>query len=554
MLVEEAIPVSPTSPRARQQHLFSLLQNFNTIKKATQIHTQIITNGFSQKNSILLKLLSLYISSDHLHHVHQVFKGVRNPSTAVWNQIIRSYAKGGTPRKSLELYNQMQASNALPDSYTYSFAINGCAKAGQLREGEQVHARVLANGFFSNVFVQTNLVNLYAVGGGEAGLANARKVFDEMTERSVVSWNSMLAGFVRCVDFDGARRVFDQMPERNVVSWTTMVSGYAQNGRCKQALALFREMQRARVELDQVTLVAALSACAEIGDLKMGRWIHAYIDGNFRFGNQPLKVSLNNALIHMYASCGVIEEAYDVFIQMPQTSTVSWTTMITGFAKQGQGKEALTVFRWMQSLDGSGAKPDEITLVGVLCACSHAGFVDKGRRYFKCMNKKWGIEPRIEHYECIVDLLSRAGFLDEAHRLVETMPMKPNDAVWGALLSGCRIHKNVELASQIAQKLAMELDPDQAAGYFVLLSNVFDTAQRWKDIVTMRQKMLGMGVKKTLGRSWVQVAGIVHDFLAGDRTHKHTLPIYEMLAGITQQGKQEGYKPDISQALLGVEE
>ncbi|KAK3042758.1 hypothetical protein RJ639_000816 [Escallonia herrerae] len=349
-----------------------------------------------------------------------------------------------------------------------------------------------------------------------------------MTERSVVSWNSMLAGFVRCVDFDGARRVFDQMPERNVVSWTTMVSGYAQNGRCKQALALFCEMQRARVELDQVTLVAALSACAEIGDLKMGRWIHAYIDWNFRFGNQPLK--------------------------MPQTSTVSWTTMITGFAKQGQGKEALTVFRWMQTLDERGAKPDEITLVGVLCACSHAGFVDKGRRYFKCMNKKWGIEPRIEHYECIVDLLSRAGFLDEAHRLVETMPMKPNDAVWGALLSGCRIHKNVELASQIAQKLAMELDPDQAATYIVLLSNVFDTAQRWKDVVTMRQKMLGMGVKKTLGRSWVQIAGIVHDFLAGDRTHKRTLPIYEMLAGITRQVKQEGYKPDISQALLGVEE
>lgn len=183
-------------------------------------------------------------------------------------------------------------------------------------------------------------------------------------------------------------------------------------------------------------------------------------------------VSLNIALIHMYASCGEIEEVYELFKRMPFRSTVSWTTMITGFAKQGRGKEALSVFQWMQGVGNNDAKPDEINLLGVLCACSHAGFVHEGRYYFRCMSQIWGIEPTIEHYGCMVDLLSRAGFLNEAHKLIEAMAMKPNDAIWGALLGGCRIHKNVELASRVAQKLAVDLDPDKAAGYLVLLSNV----------------------------------------------------------------------------------
>ena len=555
MLFEEYITANPKrSSRAIQQHLFSLLQSCNTLKKLSQIHAQIFINGFTQKNYILVKLLSFYVASDNLKHALGVFENIENPSATIWNQMVRGHARSETPGKSIELYNRMVAAEAEPDGFTYSFLLSACARAGLLREGEQVHGRVLANGYCSNLFVQTNLVNLYTAGGGASGVRYAQIVFDEMDGRTVVSWNSLLSGYIRCGDIDGARRIFDEMPEKNVISWTTMISGCAKNERCRQALSLFGEMRRAHVELDQVALVAALSACAELGNLNLGRWIHGYIKERMSVRNQPLLVSLNNALIHMYASCGVIDEAYKVFSKMQWKNTVSWTSIITGLAKQGHGEEALNIFRSMLSSGVNQVRPDEITLIGVLCACSHAGFVDEGRHLFKSMNQTWGINPKIEHYGCMVDLLSRAGFLDEAYRLVETMPIRPNDAIWGALLGGCRIHKNVELASHVTQKLAVELDPGQAAGYLVLLSNVYATAKRWKDVVTVRQKMVEMGVKKPPGRSWLQINGAVHDFVAGDSAHKHAPLIYEMLGEITRQAHQEGYKMDVIEAFSYVEE
>lgn len=555
MLVEEPFPANLTGSRALQQHIFALLQTCNTITTLKQIHSQIIVNGFTCKNYLLVKLLSFYIASGNILNAYKVFERIQNPSTTVWNQMIRGHSQSEAPHKLVELYNRMLGSEAEPNGFTYSIVIGGCARSRLLREGEQVHGRVVANGHCANVFVGTNLVNLYMGGPGDDGLRKARQVFDEMVDRNVASWNSLLAGYVRCRDVHGAWRIFYEMPGRNVVSWTTMIAGCAQNGRCKQALQLFHEMRRTGVILDQVALVATLSACAELGDLKLGRWIHSYIDDNLHSGNQPLLVSLNNSLIHMYASCGVIDKAYEVFMRMQQRSTISWTSMITGFAKQGYAEEALCVFQRMQTLGTAEGRPDGVTFIGVLCACSHAGLVDQGRQFFKCMNTTWGIAQRIEHYGCMVDLLSRAGFLDEAHTLVESMPMKPNDAVWGALLGGCMIHKNDKLASHVAQRLLLELEPhpDQVVGYLVLLSNVYATAKRWQDVASVRHKMVEMGVRKPAGQSWVQINGDVHEFVAGDRTHKHAPSIYEMLSQITRQAKLECHKLEISEFLPNVE-
>ncbi|KAF4392628.1 hypothetical protein F8388_003048 [Cannabis sativa] len=247
-----------------------------------------------------------------------------------------------------------------PDGYTYSFLLNACVKSGMFREGEQVHGRVFANGYCSNILVQTNLVNFYAVGEGVNRVENARRVFDDMHERNVVSWNSLLKGYVKCDDIDRERRVFDEMPERNVVSWTTMVAG-----------------------LDQVALVSALSACVVLGDLELGRWIHC---------------------------CGVINEAYEVFKKMPKRKTVSWTTIINGFAKLGRGEEALHVLWTMLSSRMSEESPDEINFIGALCACSHGGLVQDGRHIFKFMTQTLGIKPSIEHYGCMVDLLSHTNY------------------------------------------------------------------------------------------------------------------------------------------------
>ncbi|KAL6183068.1 hypothetical protein ACLB2K_044479 [Fragaria x ananassa] len=532
--------------RALEQRLFHLLRSCSRLQNLIQIHTQILVHGFAQKNYILSKLVAFYVASGRLDDALRVFGNVENPSITVWNQMIRGYGGSETPRKAVELYKRLVATEAEPDGYTYLYVVSACARSGLVREGEQLHGRVLAGGFGCNVFIQTSLVSFYATGGGlSSGVGYARQMFDEMRERSVVSWNALLGGYVRSMDFDAARRVFDEMPERNVVSWTTMIAGCAQNGRSKEALCLFGQMRRANVELDQVALVSVLSACAEIGDLRLGRWIHWYVEERLCVRGKSRLVTLYNALVHMYASCGFVDEAYKVFKQIPRRSTVSWTSIIVGFAKQGRGEEALRMFRLMLSSGVDDIKPDEITFLGVLCACSHAGLVDEGRELFKFMTQTWGLEPRIEHYGCMVDLLSRAGFLNEAHELVETMPMEPNDGVWGALLGGCMLHKNSELASLVAQKLTVALDPDQAAGYLVLLSNVYACAKRWLDVAHVRQKMVQMGVKKPPGRSWIQIDRAVHGFVAGDRTHKHESLIYEMLGEITGQTQQEGTEPDI---------
>lgn len=516
MSVEVSIPANPPKARAIQQHLFSLLQNCKSIKQLNQIHSHIIINGLTQKNFILAQLLSFYISSGCLLTARRVFYQVKIPSTNLWNQIIRGHAHSENPLKSVCVFGEMEKSEALPDGYTCSYVISGCRKGGLLKEGQQVHGKVLKNGFCSNVFVQTNLMNLYLESGEKGyGVRDARQLFDEMGERSIVTWNSLLAGCFRYKDVDAARRIFNEMPERNVVSWTTMIDGCVQNGRCRQALAIFCKMWRARVEIDQVTLVVVLSACAELGDLNLGRWIHSYAFVILRDQKCPLLLSLNNALIHMYASCGAIGEAFGVFIEIQNKNTVSWTSMITGLAKWGYGNEALILFEEMEKLGDHGCKPDEITFLGVLSACSYSGYVDKGWHYFRRMCQTSGIEPWIEHYGCMIDLLSRAGLLDEALGIVESMPMKPNDAIWGALLGGCRIHKNVELATHVGHMLALEIQPDRAAGYFLLLSNVYSTAQKWEDAEFAKQKILNMGARKPQGRSWVHIDGNAVDKFYG---------------------------------------
>lgn len=483
-----------------------------------------------------------------------MFEQVPSPSTTLFNQVIRGSSISGNPRKSIELFNSMGHSSALPDGHTYTFVINGCTKGELFREGEQVHGKVLKSWFCSNVYVRTSLVDFYVKSGGEDGVRKAKLVFGETGGTNVVTWNSLILGCFRCGDVDGARRVFEKMPERNMVSWTTMIAGCAQNGQCKEALALFRRMRHENIEFDQVTLVAVLSACAELGDLNLGKHIHSYVFESLSYRKQPVLISLSNALIHMYASCGEIEAAFGVFRRMKQRTVVSWTCMITGFAKHGFGDEALSVFQWMQSAEDNSVRPDEITFLGVLCACSHSGYVDEGRHYFQSMTVNWGLEPRIEHYGCMVDLLSRAGLLDEAHEVVRSMPMKPNDVVWGALLGGCRIYKSVELASAVADLLTNELDPQQAVGYFVLLSNVYAAAKKWQDVVVVRQKMFDIKTRKPPGLSWIQIDGSIYEFLAGDRSHENARVIYDVLDEITKEARSQGYISYSADACIGFED
>ncbi|OQU89478.1 hypothetical protein SORBI_3002G198801 [Sorghum bicolor] len=336
----------------------------------------------------------------------------------------------------------------------------------------------------------TSLVGVYAAA---RQLEDARKVFDEMLTRAVAAWNCMLAAYVRCGEVDAALRFFGEMPRRDAVAWTTMIGGCANAGRAAEAVDLFWRMRKARVKDDTVTMVALLTACAELGDLELGRWVHARVDLE---GSQWRTVLLDNALIHMYLKCGAIEDARCLFGMMPRRSTVSWTTMISGLAIHGHPQEALNLFHRMQD------RPDGATMLAVLRACSHAGRIDDARWYFESMEGVYGINPEIQHYGCMVDMLCRWRRLNEALELVEKMPFQPNEGVWGAILSGCRRDGNLELAAKVNDRL-VELQPERAAGHLVLLSNMYAAVGQWEQARMVRERVAALNAEKPAGRSWV---------------------------------------------------
>jgi pentatricopeptide repeat protein len=338
--------------------------------------------------------------------------------------------------------------------------------------------------------VMTSLVNVYAAA---RQLGDARKVFDEMSTRAVAAWNCMLATYVRCGEVDAALRFFGEMPRRDVVAWTTVIGGCANAGRAAEAVELFWRMRKARVKDDAVTMVALLTACAELGDLELGRWVHARVDLE---GWQRRTVLLDNALIHMYVNCGAVEDARRLFGMMPRRSTVSWTTMISGLAMHGHPQEALDLFRRMQD------RPDGATMLAVLRACSHAGRIDDARWYFESMERVYGINPEIQHYGCMVDMLCRWRRLNEALELVEKMPLQPNEGAWGAILSGCRREGNLELAAKVTDRL-VELQPEGAAGHLVLLSNMYADVGQWEQARMVRERVAALNADKPAGRSWV---------------------------------------------------
>ncbi|XP_058077672.1 pentatricopeptide repeat-containing protein At2g22410, mitochondrial-like [Magnolia sinica] len=299
---------------------------------------------------------------------------------------------------------------------------------------------------------------------------------------------------------ENARHVFDKMPERDIVAWNAMLSGYAQSGLPQAALELFQEMQIANFRPNEVTLVSALSACSQLGSLAVGKWIHAYID---RHDSIRATSTLNNSLAHMYAKCGRLDAAFRVFVERRPRNLESWNTMLTSFAIHGCGSAALSLFSQMMRM---GLTPDRISFVGLLMACSHGGMIDHATRCFDCMNRVYGIEPKSEHYGCMVDVLSRGGFLEEAQLLIDSMPFEPDAYVWGALLGGCLTHKNYELGLHTA-KCLLELEPDEESRHIALL-NLHAMSGKREDATMVRNTMIDMGVNKSSGSSKIEINGI----------------------------------------------
>ncbi|KAG6575603.1 Pentatricopeptide repeat-containing protein, partial [Cucurbita argyrosperma subsp. sororia] len=304
-------------------------------------------------------------------------------------------------------------------------------------------------------------------------------------------------------------------------------------------------MQAISVKPDEFTMVSILTACAQLGALELGEWIKTYIDRN-KINNDAF---FRNALIDMYFKCGNVDKAERVFREMHQRDKFTWTAMIVGLAVNGHGEKALDMFSKM--LEAS-ILPDDVTYIGVLAACTHTGMVDKGREFFLSMTTQHGIEPNITHYGCLVDLLARAGHLKEAHEVIKNMPIEPNSIVWGALLAGCRAHREADMAEMVAKQI-LELEPENGAVY-VLLCNIYAACKRWNDLRDLRQMMMDKGIKKIPGCSLIEMNGTVHEFVAGDRSHPQTKEIDVKLEKMTQDLKFAGYSPDTSEVFLDIAE
>lgn len=456
----------------------------------------------------------------------------------MYNTMIRAYVTSSTPDYAFTLFLKLlydDSCNVFPDKYTLTFVLKACAVFCSFRLGQQIHGLATKMGIVFDLYLCNTLVHVYAKCGffreayvllgrmpekdiitwnavlsvyTEKGLMElAHGLFDVMPVKNLESWNFLLSGYVNLGLIDEAREVFDEMIIKDVVSWNAMITGYSKAGRHNDVWRLFDDMQRTRVKPDSCTLVNMLSACAGGGVLSQGEWLHSYIDRN----RIEVQGFLATALIDMYSKCGCVEKARIVFDGTRKKDTSTWNAMIAGLSSHGLGESALQIFSEMVA---SSVKPNEITFISLLSACSRSGLLTEGCTIFDQMLSVYRIDPAAEHYGCMVDLLGKYGLLNEAVELVSQMSVKEVPALWESLLIACRNHGNVDLAEETAKKL-LEMDPKDSVGY-VQLSNIHASMGRWTEASNVRRMMKANKISKEPGSSMIEVGGVVHEFLAGE--------------------------------------
>lgn len=558
------------SPSCLNPIIPSLLRKCRSLRYLESAHAALIKHG-SDKDAFFVNQFVAACSRHHqMGYALQLFAQMTKPNIFVYNAVIGGLVRHSESGKGLELYLAMLRSDVPPNEYTFSFLVKACAQLPAVELGKAVHGQILKAGFGEQLLVQTVLLNFYsssdeivearklfeemterdvvswtAMIHGHAcvgDLLAARKLFDDMPERTVVSWNTMIAGYARARNVESAISLFNEMPEKNLVSWTTMISCYSQNKQYSEAIETFQVMKAAGVDPDEVTMAATLSACAHLGALDVGRELHLYAMLNGFDHN----VHVGSALTDMYAKCGDLEKALVTFYKLEKKNIFCWNSIIEGLGIHGCGWDAINMFQKMT--EEGKSKPNGVTFVSLLGACNHAALVEEARRLFLSMMKDYAICPEVEHYGCMVDLLARTGNLKEALDLIRNMPIEPNAAIWLALLSGCKIHRGLEITEIAAEKLLV-LEPDNSAHY-MLLVNIFADTEAWDKVETVRRMMKEKQVQKSApGCSWIDIDGEVTKFAACDAIH-HSLDVGQLLIGLDRQIKFVGCSPEWASSSL----
>ncbi|XP_044504951.1 pentatricopeptide repeat-containing protein At2g29760, chloroplastic [Mangifera indica] len=506
-------------------------------------HGMAIKSSLGDDVYILNSLIHFYSSCGDLDMAYRVFVMIDNKDVVSWNSMISGFVQGGRFEMALELFREMEVDNAKPNDVTMVGLLSGCAKKRDLELGRWVCSYIEKKQIKMDLTMSNAMLDMFVKCGT---LEDAKRLFDKMEEKDIISWTTMIDGYAKLGEYDAARCVLDVMPRQEIATWNALISAYEQNGKPKEALAIFHELQLSKnVIPDEVTFVSALSACAQLGAMDVGEQIYA----NIKNRGVKLNCYLTTSLIDMYSKCGNLDKALEVFNSVKRRDIFVWSAMIAGLAMYGKGRAAIDLFFKMQE---ARVKPNAVTFTNILCACSHAGLVEEGRMFFNQMEPVYGVVPGFMHYACMVDILGRAGLLDEAAELIEKMSITPSASVWGALLGACKIHGNVELAEQACSRL-LELEPENH-GALVLLSNIYAKTGKWDNVSELRKRMRVSGLKKEPGSSSVEINGVIHKFLAADNSHPLGKEIYSKLDEIMTRLKSLGYVPNKSHLLQLVEE
>ncbi|KAK2385560.1 Tetratricopeptide repeat (TPR) superfamily protein [Trifolium repens] len=520
-------------------HVFPSLIKASTLLKhpklAYSLHSSTVRLGFDSDLYIANALLNMYAKFHNLsvtqnagkvfdvfpqrgkyeiHSVRKVFDRMPVRDVVSWNTVIAGYAQNGMYVEALDMVREMgKNGNLKPDSFTLSSILPIFAEHVDVYRGKEIHGYTVRNGFDGDVFTGSSLVDMYA----------------------------------KCNRLENSLCAFNLLPRKDAISWNSIIAGCVQNGEFDRGLRFFRRMLKENVRPMPVSFSSVIPACAHLTALNLGKQLHGCI---IRIGFDDNEF-IASSLVDMYAKCGNIKMARYVFDRIEKRDMVAWTAIIMGCAMHGHALDAVSLFDNMLE---DGVRPCYVAFMAVLTACSHAGLVDEGLRYFNSMERDFGIAPGLEHYAAVADLLGRAGKLEEAYDFISNMggQVQPTGSVWSTLLAACRAHKSVELAEKVVDKLLL-IDPENMGAY-VLMSNIYSAARRWKDAARLRIRMRKKDLKKTPACSWIEVGNEVHTFMAGDKSHPYYDKINEALTVLLEQMEKEGYVLDTNQVLHDVDE
>ncbi|XP_020586727.1 pentatricopeptide repeat-containing protein At5g27110 [Phalaenopsis equestris] len=561
-------------------------------RKGRMIHTHLLKLGFGYDVVVSSSLVGMYAKCGSLRSAVKLFEEMPERDVACWNNVISCYYQDGQALKALEMFDKMLSFGYKPDSVTFSMVFSACARLLDLEMGKRMHEELVKSDYEMDGFVRAAIVDMY----GKCGcLESAREAFDQMPVKSVVAFNSMINGYglqgdwnscfelflrmksegirptsstissllmacsrtsaiwqgkyvhgyvlrnqieldifvatslvdfyFKCGEFRYSEFIFQKTQKNNVVLWNVMISGYVTLGYFFEALDVFHDMKLYDVKPDAITFTSCLSACAQLTALQKGREIHEQIrSSNFESNEIVMCV-----LVELYAKCGVVREARAVFDKLSIKDTVSWTSMIMAYGSNGRTIEALELYEEMQKRK---VRPDRVTFLALMSACSHGGMVDEGIYYFYHMKSKYGIEPGSEHYSCLIDLLGRLGKLEEAYEILRSVPVLKLDAgLLGSFFSACILHGNLDLGEEAA-RLLLGIEPNDHSTY-VALSNMYASAGRWDEVRKVRARIKEKGLRKNPGCSWIEINKKIYQFFVEDYSHQQMELICECLENLS---------------------